>query len=176
MIVEVIADIGQKVKAQLPWVVDVQSIARQDPTGIIVFFDPEQWVGIDDRETGRMYVRYRDGWDALFSDARLTSVQDTTATYRMRAVFMHTCTNEDDIARFLSYSIMGATNYELRYAVRLRSVSTDKQFIVKQEMKTPDEQSGVPNDNLRLVMVDFDVTMRDSVLNGTECIPPCNGC
>lgn len=176
MIEECVIDIGQKVRAQLAWVTSWKSIARQDPKGVIVKFRNEEWVGIDDRKPGQAYCRFREGLDAVYSDAKMTSVQDTTATYRMRAVFMHYCTNEIEIARFFALSIMTAVGYDpIRYNVRILRASSDKQWIIQQETKAPPE-SGKPEDHLQLALVDFDVTLRDSVLDGAACVVPCNPC
>ena len=173
MIDEVIADIATKVKAQLPFVKTTQHIARQDPTGIILIERPEDWAGIDDRHDGNMYIRFREGWETMFSAAALVSAKDTTVTKRMRAVFMHYCTNEHEIERFLSFGIMNCVNHQLRYTVTLRNASTDKQFILAQETK---QTQGKPENRLRLVMVDFDVSYRDSLLTTGACVPNCDGC
>lgn len=176
MIQQCAEDIGAKVMAQLEWVTAWKCIARQDPTGVIVHFvGGEQWVGIDDRRSGAAYCRFREGVDAMFADAKLTSARDATTTYRMRAVFMHHCSNDTEIARFFAWSIMSAQNWDLRYMVRLRSMSSDKQWILQQEAKkAPD--SGIPDDNLNLALVDFDVTVRDTILEGATCVPPCDAC
>lgn len=173
MIETIVADIAEKLLAKLPFVKDVRHIARQDPTGIIFIELPEEWAGIDDRHDGKLYVRFREGWDIVFADARMVSSKDTTTTARLRGVFMHYCENEHELARFLSFAIMAAENHSLRYSVRLLSVSTDKQFIIAQETK---QTEGKPENNLRLIMVDFDVTYRDALLLSPECVPDCHAC
>ena len=169
MIDQIAADMAGKLMAQLPYVKAVKYIARQDPTGIIVKEGPEEWVGVDDRNDGRLYIRFRDGWDGMFVEGRLTSAKNMSTIARLRAVYMHVYTNEHELARFLAYTILNCENHELRYAVRLRTWSTDKQFIVTQETKM--EGKGIPDDNLRLIMVDFDVQYRDSLLLTPACVP-----
>lgn len=173
MIAAIVSDIASKLTAQLPFVKSVVHIARQDPSGIILLELPEEYAGIDDRHDGKLYIRFREGWEMLFSDARLTSAPDTTATARLRGVFMHYCENDTEIARFLSYAIMACENHSMRYSVKLRTMSTDKQFIVAQETKRP---NGIPEDRLRLIMIDFDVTYRDAILVTGDCLPECHVC
>lgn len=173
MIDQIVLDIATQLKAQLPFVKSTQHIARQDPTGIILLEKPEEFAGVDDRKDGKLYFRFREGWDIMFTAARLTSAPDTTTTARMRGVYMHFCSNEHEIARFLSFAIMACVNHNLRYSVNLRTMSTDKQFILQQETK---QEGGWPENNLRLIMVDFDVTYRDALLVEAACVPDCHVC
>ena len=175
MIHTIIADIAAKLQAQLPWVKSTCAIARQDPsTGVILIENPEEYAGIDDRRDGRLYFRFREGWETLYTDARMVSGPDTTTTKRMRAVLTHFCDNEHEIARFTGLALMNARNHAMRYEVRLRTDTTDKQFIIAQEAKV---QAGTNNDRIRLWMVDFDVTFRDAVLTGEPtCLPTCHVC
>lgn len=173
MIDQIVLDICEKLKVQLPFVKSTQHIARQDPKGIILLEQPEEYAGIDDRADGKLYVRFRDGFDVMFSAARLISGKDTTTTTMLRGVFMHYCDNEIEIARFLSFGIMACENHALRYSVNLRRMSTDKQFILQQETKQP---GGWPENKLRLIMVDFDVTYRDALLMEAACVPECHVC
>lgn len=173
MIDEIAADIALKVQAQLPYVTAVKYLARQDPSGVLVKEDAEEWVGIDDRTDGAMYIRLRDGWEESYTNASLTSAPNMEATAYLRAVFMHRCGNEIPIARFLALALMNSRNHSMRYATKLRRKSTDKQFIYGLETKRDD---GMPNDTLRLVMIDFDVTYKESAVEGTDCIPNCHVC
>lgn len=177
MIDQILADIGTQLRAQLPWVTETLAIARQDTSGVVFLQRPEGYSGIDDNRPGRLYFRFRDGWDASYSQASLISGPDTKTTEHIRAVLMHTCSNEHEIARFLALGLMNARNNAAafgRYSTNVLRRSTDLQEIVKQETKNTE---GLGNDRLRLCMVDFDVTYRDAVLTGDPtCIPACNVC
>lgn len=177
MIDTILDSIATQVKQTCSWVKVTKHIARQDPaSGIVLLERPEEWVGIDDQHDGRMYFRFRDGWDMTFSDARLISGKANKSTARMRGVLLHYCTNQHEIARFTSFAILNSQGYgDPRYSVILRSMSTDKQFITKQETKKDD--FNVKDDRLRLVMVDFDVFYKDAILLGDPvCLPTCDGC
>lgn len=172
MIEAIVTDIAQKVQATLPFVTATKYIARQDPTGIITLERPEEWLGVDDAKAGRLYFRFRDGWDAMFTPGTLISAPNVEETVRLRAVFMHYCTNEQEIARFLAYAILEARNHSIRYSVRLRMKSTDKQFIFAAETK----REGATANELRLVMIDFDVTYKDAITTTGACLPECDVC
>jgi hypothetical protein len=173
MIDTIVNDISIQLTSRIPWLVEVKSIGRQDPTGILVKEDGEEWIGIDDRWLGRMYVRFRDGAEMSYADARVTSAPNMTVTAKMRGVFMHNCKNEHNIARWLAYAISDARGYELRYRTALKASSTDKQHIYKEETK---RQEGMKNNDLRLVLVDFDIVYRDAIVLTNDCIPDCHEC
>lgn len=173
MIDEIIADIATKVKGSLPFVQSTQYIARQDITGIIHTDDEEAYSGIDDQKDGHLYFRFRDGMDETIVSGSLTSARNMEVTARMRAVFLHRCGNELPIARFLAFGIMSCENHAMRYAVRVRAKSTDKVFIYQQETKQP---KGPANNDIKLVMVDFDVTYKDGLIYKPECVPACHVC
>ncbi len=173
MIEIIAADIAQKLKAVLPFVTDVKYIARQDPSGIVMKENPEEPTGIDDRNEGGMYLRFRDGWDEMFTAGNLISGRNMIATARLRCVFMHACRNELEIARFIASAIMNCENHSLRYGVKIRTKSTDKQFIYTAETK---QKEGMKDNRLRLIMVDFDVTYKESFPNDPKCIPSCDVC
>lgn len=173
MIDQIVTDIAAQVTAKLPFVKGVKQIARQDPTGIITKEGPEEWAGIDDAEDGRLYIRFRDGWDRLFTDGRMISGENLQVTDRMRGVFMHYCENEHEIARALTFGILHSVNHSLRYHVRLRTSSTDRQYIYKQETR---REEGMKDDRLRLIMIDFDITYRDTMELTPECLPICRVC
>ena len=173
MIEQIISDMAAQLMAALPFVKEVKHIARQDPTGILTKENPEEWAGIDDRNEGRLYIRFRDGWDESVENGSLISAANMKVTARMRGVFMHRCDNELPIARFLAFGILNCENHALRYSVRVRNKSTDRQFIYAQETKRDD---GMKDDRLRLIMVDFDVTYKDALLTTPECVPECDVC
>lgn len=174
MIDNIVASIAGQLTARLPWVVEVKSIGRQDPTGILVKEDGEEWIGIDDRWIGRMYIRFRDGMEMSYADAGVTSAPNVTATAKMRGVFMHNCKNEIEVSRWLTYTLGDARGYdELRYRTMLKASSTDKQYIYAQETKRSD---GMKNNDLRLILVDFDIIYRDAIVLTNDCIPDCHEC
>lgn len=177
MIDEILADIGTQLRGQLPWVTETVSVARQDVRGVVLVESPEQYAGIDDTKPGRLYFRFRDGVDAVYSAARLTSAPDITTTEKIRAVFMCRCKNINEIARFLVLALMNVRNESAsfgRYYTTVLTRSTDKNHIIEQETKMTTETR---DDALQLVMVDFDVTYRDAVLTGTPtCVPACHVC
>lgn len=178
MIEDILNDIGAQLRAQLPWVTETVAVARQDVRGVVLMEKPEQYAGIDDTKIGRVYFRFRDGWDATYAGARQISGPDTTTTEQIRGVLVTRCKNIHEIARFLALGIMNARNHADpkfgRYFTTVLRRSTDKPFIVEQETKGAGDMK---NDDIRLVMVDFDVTYRDAVLTGEPtCVPPCNGC
>ena len=173
MIDKIATDIATQLLATLPFVKEVKHIARQDPSGILIKEGPEEWAGIDDRKEGRLYLRFRDGWDEMIASGTLISARNMESTARLRGVFMHYCDNELEIARFLAFGIMNCVSEPLRYRVRVRSKSTDKQFIYAQETKRTE---GMKDDTLRLIMIDFDVMYKDALLLNPECLPACDVC
>jgi hypothetical protein len=173
MIDTIVAQIASQLTSRLPWLVEVKSIGRQDPSGILVKEDGEEWIGIDDRWLGRMYIRFRDGAEMSYADARVTSAPNISVTAKMRGVFMHNCKNELEVSRWLSYAIADARGYELRYRTMLKASSTDKQYIFKEETKRPE---GMKNNDLRLILVDFDIVYRDAIVLTNDCVPDCHEC
>lgn len=173
MIHDIINDIGTTLVNKLPWVVEFKQLARQDVSGTIVKEDGEEWVGIDDRWLGRVYFRLRDGIDSTYNVASISSHPDTSTITKLRAVLMHNCKNEHEILRWMSHTIGVSRNHAMRYKVVLINGSTDKQYIVQQETK---KSGGIPDDHMRLVMVDFDVIYKDALDLNNNCPPDCNEC
>ena len=130
MIDQIVTDIAAQVTAKLPFVKGVKQIARQDPTGIITKEGPEEWAGIDDAEDGRLYIRFRDGWDRLFTDGRMISGENLQVTDRMRGVFMHYCENEHEIARALTFGILHSVNQGIVTIEEMRPVKDPQHFFL----------------------------------------------
>lgn len=165
-----VADISKRMCDTFPWVREVPGILRMDPKGILVLEGGETWKGIDDRSIGRVYIRYRDGWDALYDTEKLTSCGSTMrATHRMRCVGMHLqkCDMADTVASFLR----SCKDPSGGYSVKVLQATNDKQFVVTSE--TP--LNGIPDDRLRLFMVDFDLRVRVSTFD-PSCLPDCHEC
>lgn len=175
MVDTICAHIASQLTTQFSsWLNVVKYIARQDPTGVIVKEQPEEWVGINDAVPGHAYIRFRDGDDIVFSNGTLTSAPNMRSTARLRLVMFHRCDNEHEIARYLSFGLLNCRGYgQPRYSVTVLRCSTDRQVIYREETKRDD---GMRDDNLRLIRVDFDVAYRDGILDGETCIPPCNVC
>lgn len=155
--------IGEQLMAGSKNVKEVKLITRLNVKGYIIRDGKE--AGLDDKQIGMAYIRFAGDYDHEYSDAdrKFTSeMLEKNSISKLRLVICHKVKRERDYEQFVIGLLQGiklsdapGTDEEER-ELNLIGSSTDKERIFMAET-LKDEENITWNNNVKLLMVDFEL-------------------